>query len=602
MSSALSFIQSLTDLLGTSACIDKRSSAELSEAINSMFHWYRTAQICYAYLVDVPDDVDMSASRSAFTRSRWWTRGWCLQELLAPGEVEFYSQGWKNLGGKISLCYLLSKITSISRDILLTGNLHHASVAQKMSWAAKRETTRIEDTAYCLLGIFDVNMPLLYGEREKAFVRLQLEIAKTYDDQSLFAWRSNGRRYENHSAMLRDRPDQPLYEADTPHHQAKLGGLRGLLATSPMDFAFSGGVSVAEHWPGIYGSQSLVARDKGFQIELPLIDPVGRILDWKDKKSATIKDLFVIPLACQGFRHTEEVLALLVLPWNSRFFGRYGDPVLVPASSLEQRDMQSCMRILNIKAEPPLPDFRCDDKDILFKFDALQNTTSERHWIVKLCLFGQATFEPTSSILCPGGRFGIDRGDLANQKGGWATFLRFHEPQAAILFYQRRQSEVKAFTVLVYTRDGNRKANVRLLARRQDDHNNPEKKKEDHDPDQQDDNPDDQYHKPDEDFFWPLAYSPAIRAITESEELQAFTNAYELCTMDTSANAGYLAIYQHDDRIPLHFLCSTKSPSRKQMTYHEIHVLHSGKYYEDWRARKRASRYIEPVTTPLTTP
>ena len=168
-------------------CIDKSSSAELTEAINSMFRWYQEAKTCYVYLADVPTRWD-PVFKSAFTSSRWFTRGWTLQELLAPRDVRFYSMDWTFLGTKIELCDEISKITTISPSFLRGTDIRHASVAKRMSWASERKTTRAEDTSYCLLGIFGVHMPMLYGEGENAFRRLQEEIIKVSNDQSLFAW------------------------------------------------------------------------------------------------------------------------------------------------------------------------------------------------------------------------------------------------------------------------------------------------------------------------------------------------------------------------------------------------------------------------------
>lgn len=169
-------------------CIDKTNSAELSETINMMYEWYRDARVCYAYLSDVPPATaeECAESGSSFRCSRWFTRGWTLQELLAPGEVFFYSREWTRIGEKEDLAELLYSITSIP---LTSYDRFHRSytIAQKMSWASKRTTTRIEDMAYCLLGIFGVKMPLLYGEGDNAFFRLQEEIVKRSTDQSILA-------------------------------------------------------------------------------------------------------------------------------------------------------------------------------------------------------------------------------------------------------------------------------------------------------------------------------------------------------------------------------------------------------------------------------
>ncbi|KAF4876731.1 Vegetative incompatibility protein HET-E-1 [Colletotrichum siamense] len=166
-------------------CIDKKSSAELSEAINSMFSWYRASEICYAYL----EDFTAETSTQYLSRCRWFTRGWTLQELLAPEHLEFFDATWESCGTKFSLCGKIRDITGIETDILRepTG-ISFTCAAKKMSWASSRETTRVEDMAYCLLGLFDINMPLLYGEGIHAFRRLQEEIIKVSTDQSIFAW------------------------------------------------------------------------------------------------------------------------------------------------------------------------------------------------------------------------------------------------------------------------------------------------------------------------------------------------------------------------------------------------------------------------------
>ncbi|KAK4222469.1 hypothetical protein QBC38DRAFT_489799 [Podospora fimiseda] len=197
-------------------CIDKTSSAELSEAINSMFRWYGEAAVCYAILNDVDDDhlqavlkddeqedgqiPDDSGVIKSIEQSRWFTRGWTLQELIAPANVYFYSQSWNLLGSKLddapkrlpsveSFAGLVSTITGVDMGVL-TGfvALDDLSVASRMKWAANRQTTRTEDIAYCLMGIFNVHMPLLYGEGTRAFLRLQEEILKVTHDHSIFCW------------------------------------------------------------------------------------------------------------------------------------------------------------------------------------------------------------------------------------------------------------------------------------------------------------------------------------------------------------------------------------------------------------------------------
>lgn len=179
-------------------CIDRSSSAELSEAINSMFEWYRLARICFAYLVDV---VDQDLKHSV-----WFSRSWTLQELVAPEHVHFFSGSWKFIGTKDELAEDVSKVTGISADVLRYKiNIYDLSVARRMGWARKRQCRRVEDIAYSLLGIFDINMPLLYGEGKKAFRRLQEEIIKQIPDHTIFLWSSTP---EDDGRLLSPSPDR----------------------------------------------------------------------------------------------------------------------------------------------------------------------------------------------------------------------------------------------------------------------------------------------------------------------------------------------------------------------------------------------------------
>ncbi len=207
-------------------CIDKRNSADLSEAINSMFRWYQQSDRCYVYLCDVrtantvweeweelnigvdrwanltyQDEESLSPHKlpilsghfvSEFCSSVWFTRGWTLQELLASQRMKFFGCYWQMLGTKDFLCAPISHRTGIATNILIHKKaLNTLTIAERMSWAAKRETTRIEDRAYGLMGIFEVNMPMLYGEGEGAFMRLQEEILKRSNDQSILLWDSD---------------------------------------------------------------------------------------------------------------------------------------------------------------------------------------------------------------------------------------------------------------------------------------------------------------------------------------------------------------------------------------------------------------------------
>ena len=244
-------------------CIDKTSSAELSEAINSMHQWYQGADVCYAYLNDVKPagTEDPMHPRSSFRQSRWFTRGWTLQELIAPRQVEFLTGDWSYLGNKnesSAFTNLLHEITGVQHGVL-TGedSLADISIASRMRWAAFRETTRVEDIAYCLLGLFDVNMPLLYGEGTKAFIRLQEAILLKDDDQSLFAWYTD------------DGPDE-LDGVGAVGTVSKLSSqLSGLLADSPQRFWATDDTETA--MPLSFTGEPAAVTSRGLKVDLFLL-------------------------------------------------------------------------------------------------------------------------------------------------------------------------------------------------------------------------------------------------------------------------------------------------------------------------------------------
>lgn len=228
------------------ACIDKRSSSELSEAINSMFSWYRRARICYAFLADVGRRPLFPSKNydEQFCRSRWFTRGWTLQELLAPHEMMFFARDWSIIADRRELAEEISRTTTIPKDYILDGwrALSRASVAERMSWLSQRVTTRTEDMAYCMLGIFDINMPLLYGEGSKAFIRLQEEIIRTSTDHTIFCW---------------------TWTDMVPP------GWASLLAPCPQAFTNSGGYVRAQH--DSFDSLAFTMTNAGLSINLPIL-------------------------------------------------------------------------------------------------------------------------------------------------------------------------------------------------------------------------------------------------------------------------------------------------------------------------------------------
>ncbi|KAK5311180.1 hypothetical protein LTR93_011809 [Exophiala xenobiotica] len=166
-----------------SCCIDKSNEGEHQKAIQCMFHWYRRASRCYVYLSDVSvspgDDNHMQHWELDFQNSKWFTRGWTLQELLAPASVEFFSRNRARLGDKVSLQQLILQKTGIGIRALQGERLYQFSINERFSWIERRKTTLEEDKAYSLLGIFDVSIPIRYGEGiANAFKRLEDEIHK----------------------------------------------------------------------------------------------------------------------------------------------------------------------------------------------------------------------------------------------------------------------------------------------------------------------------------------------------------------------------------------------------------------------------------------
>ena len=233
-------------------CIKQDNPMELSTAINSMYRLYSNAEVCLAYLADYP-----SAEMQTLCQSDWFNRGWTLQELVAPNVVKFFDKEWGSMGERRQLSEELTRRTRIAKAFLFAHrSVGSASISERMSWMAGRKTSVPEDTAYCLLGIFGVNMPLLYGEgKERAFLRLQEEIMRYSDDHSLFLWETEE---QNPSAI-------PFL--NTPR-------TTGLLASSPDCFRSTGNYSPSYDRDDDTPYQM---TNKGIAIDLPLLD--GGIYD-----------------------------------------------------------------------------------------------------------------------------------------------------------------------------------------------------------------------------------------------------------------------------------------------------------------------------------
>lgn len=333
-----------------------------------MYRWYRNARSCYAYLADVSIDGGAETVEGKIEGSRWFTRGWTLQELVAPANVEFYSKDWESLGSKSDLHALLTEITGIEERVLRTGFLEDVSIAKRMSWAARRRTTRVEDRAYSLLGIFDVNMPLLYGEGIKAFIRLQEEIMRVSDDQSLFAWglppKDRLQSMEFYSTA------QGFPEAYTDLSSSKRRALReerlfglegrrpvGLLATSPDEFANSHRISPVRTIDDLVSDMPPIATNKGIRIELPFFPhafafrPQGDLAEYRYDCKTCYDEAwlsFAIIACCDEFDR-ESTLGIPLLAWSRRRFARLGSPIQIPATRWPSKGITDIIRTLLIK-------------------------------------------------------------------------------------------------------------------------------------------------------------------------------------------------------------------------------------------------------------
>lgn len=246
-----------------SCCINQQDTSELTTSINSMYRWYAQSAVCIAYLSD-QDRTDIGPCR-------WFNRGWTLQELIAPSQVLFYNKDWKYCGSRngfklkekqdatYDLSKRIAKISSIDEELLskndsrqITRFLSSVPACQKMSWASERETTKPEDMAYCLTGIFDINhMHLKSGEGRRAFIRLQEEIIKQSGDLTLFAWQATKPEKCN--------PENLLKSTDIEHNNSLFKfdqHLHGIFACHPREFELGGSVKPAQ--PIMYNDEVIV--------------------------------------------------------------------------------------------------------------------------------------------------------------------------------------------------------------------------------------------------------------------------------------------------------------------------------------------------------
>lgn len=285
-----------------------------------MFQWYRNAAVCYTYLCDLEWSADPTILEQRLRECRWFTRGWTLQELIAPRDIQFFSMDWRKVSSKEQLRGVLSSITGIDEHILRGGSLADVSLARKMSWAARRKTSRPEDIAYCLLGIFDVNLPLIYGEGLKAFRRLQEVILNTTHDQSLFAWGRVVSRLSNaiNAEQVKGRkaiPWKPLPEREP---------LFGLFARAPADFEFSGDIAAVDNGYAHQLNRGLppTVVNGGVLLNLVIPTKLTSATYWDDLEIAVPDQIERAILLCRYGTTGSTLIGLALHSWGDGYYSR----------------------------------------------------------------------------------------------------------------------------------------------------------------------------------------------------------------------------------------------------------------------------------------
>lgn len=271
-------------------CIDKTSSAELSEAINSMYRWYAQSVLCFAHLDDIELRPLSDVTSKRFSNCEWFRRGWTLQELLAPKTVLFFDANWQEIGTRSALAPYVTEATKIAPEFLRQErDVHDASIAQRMSSASLRITTRTEDIAYCLMGLFGVNIPLLYGEGKKAFLRLQQELIRNDSDESIYAWAFS------------------IWDTIP-------GGMSRMLASEPELFRRSGRI-VSIELPSMRQTPFSITN-RGIAMTLPSLfrneKKTGNDLSIPHKLDKKMKGGYEIPMACADLDDIHSPLRLCI--------------------------------------------------------------------------------------------------------------------------------------------------------------------------------------------------------------------------------------------------------------------------------------------------
>lgn len=377
-----------------------------------MFRWYQKADVCYVYLPDISKDITLPDEYSEIARSRWFTRGWTLQELIAPSSLIFYSKEWYRIGTKTELCELLATITGIDVETLQGQDLEYISVAKRMCWASKRITTRVEDMAYCLLGIFDIKMPLLYGEGNKAFLRLQEEILKISGDHSLFAWgmpstifqlRSEKQVEGDHFDQIHGQKEISSERSNSNDEGLKRPLLQGLLADSPIDFSHSGNIIPIPWTIEGFVAPTLINRGIGVSLRFRILNDIQLLIGLPLPEQARRNGgLVCAALQCRIEDDYDNQLGLILQPLDIHSFGRKLEPVLVSRSQhfvgtgFQSEKMQA---MLHIKPEKFLGPSNLDGTIVIHKLPSVDSG----YILSGVCCLPPARYNERTRVLNPSG-------------------------------------------------------------------------------------------------------------------------------------------------------------------------------------------------------
>lgn len=324
-------------------CINKADSYEFGEAINSMFRWYEEAQICYAFLEDVPphycSDGKSRPRNSEVVQSRWFTRGWTQQELLAPSFLAFVDSDWNIVGSRETCTLAVAYATTIEQKDIQ--NFRSCSIATELSWASKRQTTKIEDRAYSMMGLLGVHMPLLYGEGKNAFVRLQHELIRLFNDETVLLWTT--RKGSVFSTNARSFAERMGGRGRYPEWMVR----ESLFAESPEAFSESNGLAVI-HFDK--GPRNVGLSNGGISLKVELFQ---RFEDEGSKYQQRLSNsrtpaLYAIKLNCA---RTSEPDDPMILPLAATGIGHPVYEVLRTGSLYSWQEFMDTTRLLRGKRQ-----------------------------------------------------------------------------------------------------------------------------------------------------------------------------------------------------------------------------------------------------------